>query len=150
MVEVTQYYILKYSKIQRCKRPFMVIWSAVRFPTGEIPPDLMQVVLNTGVPKHAILNAARMAPEREDSKWQELCIQDLEEQLKQDREQQRQEQSNLGDGSCAIRMVEPRTNAFVTCGHVCTCQSCSNELFMMKTGTNDGRRRNCRAQMSNL
>ena len=98
----------------------MVIWSAVRFPTGEIPPDLMQVVLNTGVPKHAILNAARMALEREASKRQELRIQDLEVQLQQEREQRRQEQCNLGDGSCAIRMVEPRTNAFVTCGHVCT------------------------------
>ncbi|OEU23163.1 hypothetical protein FRACYDRAFT_233332 [Fragilariopsis cylindrus CCMP1102] len=111
---------------------------------GEIPPDLLQVVLNTGITKHVILNAARMALEREASKRQELRIQDLEEQLQQ-------EQSNLGDGnlrdgSCVICMDEPRTNAFVTCGHVCTCQSCSNELFMMGTGTNDGRRRNRRAQ----
>ena len=61
-----------------------------------------------------------MALERDASKRQELRIQDLEEQLQQDREQQRQEQSNRGDGSCGICMDEPRTNAFVTCGHVCT------------------------------
>jgi hypothetical protein len=118
------------------------IWSAIRSPMGEIPPDLMQVALNTGIPKHTILNVARVALEREAAKRQELRIQDLEEQLQQEREQRRQEQINRGDGSCVICMDEPRTNAFVTCGHVCTCQSCSNELFMMGTGTNDGRRRN--------
>jgi len=122
------------------------IWSAKRSPTGEITSDLMQVALNSGIPKHAILYAARVAIEKEAAKRQELRIQDLEEQLQQEREQRRQEQINRGDGSCVICMDEPRTNAFVTCGHVCTCQSCSNELFMMGTGTNDGRRHNRRAQ----
>jgi hypothetical protein len=122
------------------------IWSAIRSPSGDIVPDLMQVALNTGLPTHAILNAARVALQRETAKLQELRIQALEEQIQQEREQRRLEQINLGDGSCVICMDEPRTNAFITCGHVCTCQSCSNELFMMGTGTNDGRRRNRRAQ----
>jgi hypothetical protein len=126
------------------------IWSAIRSPTGEITPDLMQVAINTGLTKHAILNATRVARERDAANRQKQRIQDLEKQLQQEREQRRQEQINRGDGSCVICMDKPRTNAFVTCGHFCTCQSCSNELFIVGTGTgtgtNNGRRRNRCAQ----
>lgn len=41
------------------------IWSAIRNPNGTIDSDLMQAALRTGLPKQAILNAARVARERE-------------------------------------------------------------------------------------
>jgi hypothetical protein len=41
------------------------IWSAIRSPQGLIAPDLMEGALQTGLPKHAIINAARVARERE-------------------------------------------------------------------------------------
>jgi hypothetical protein len=41
------------------------IWSAIRSPDGSINPQLMQAALATGLPKHAILNAARVARDRE-------------------------------------------------------------------------------------
>ena len=60
------------------------IWSAIRSPEGEIAPDLMQAALNTGLPKHAILNAARVARERESAK---------RKQQRQQKQQQQQQQS---------------------------------------------------------
>jgi len=44
------------------------IWSAIRSPTGTIAPDLMNTALKTGLPRHAIENAARVAREREAAK----------------------------------------------------------------------------------
>ena len=41
------------------------IWSAIRSPTGEVDPTLMQAALSTGLPQNAILNAARVARDRE-------------------------------------------------------------------------------------
>lgn len=41
------------------------IWSAIRSPTGTIAPDLMEDAMKTGLPRHAILNAAKVARERE-------------------------------------------------------------------------------------
>lgn len=41
------------------------IWSAIRSPNGSIAPNLMQAALATGLPRHAIENAARVARERE-------------------------------------------------------------------------------------
>ena len=41
------------------------IWSALRSPTGEIDPALMLDALKSGIPKHAILNAALLARERD-------------------------------------------------------------------------------------
>eukprot|EP00977_Amphora_coffeiformis_P001774 scaffold353_cov185-Amphora_coffeaeformis.AAC.2 len=41
------------------------IWSAIRSPTGTVAPDLMHAALQTGLPRHAILNAARVARERD-------------------------------------------------------------------------------------
>eukprot|EP00980_Cylindrotheca_fusiformis_P020062 scaffold7139_cov115-Cylindrotheca_fusiformis.AAC.12 len=44
------------------------IWSAIRSPDGSIAPNLMQAALSTGLPRHAIENAARVARERESMK----------------------------------------------------------------------------------
>jgi hypothetical protein len=41
------------------------IWSAIRSPQGLIDPDLMEAALRTGLPKQAIINASRVARERE-------------------------------------------------------------------------------------
>jgi hypothetical protein len=41
------------------------IWSAIRSPDGNIAPDAMAQALATGLPQHAIVNAARVARERE-------------------------------------------------------------------------------------
>jgi uncharacterized protein (UPF0303 family) len=41
------------------------IWSAIRSTDGAIDKDLMEAAMATGLPKHAILNAARVARERE-------------------------------------------------------------------------------------
>lgn len=41
------------------------IWSAIRSPTGTVDPNLMNVALAAGLPKSAILNAVRVARERE-------------------------------------------------------------------------------------
>jgi hypothetical protein len=41
------------------------IWSAIRSQDGIIAPNLMQAALATGLPRHAIENAARVARERE-------------------------------------------------------------------------------------
>lgn len=41
------------------------IWSAIRSPDGTIAPDAMAQALATGLPQHAIVNAARVARERE-------------------------------------------------------------------------------------
>ena len=41
------------------------IWSAIRSADGSIAPDLLDAALATGLPKHAILNAAKVARERE-------------------------------------------------------------------------------------
>lgn len=60
------------------------IWSAIRDPNGQIRPDLMQAAMNTGLPKSAILNAARVAREREAQKRQQM------------RQQQRQQQQPQG------------------------------------------------------
>ena len=41
------------------------IWSAIRSPNGEVAPALMEEAIKTGLPRHAILNAAKVAKERE-------------------------------------------------------------------------------------
>lgn len=41
------------------------IWSAIRHPTGQVDPNLMEAALKTGLPQNAILNAAKVARERE-------------------------------------------------------------------------------------
>jgi hypothetical protein len=46
------------------------IWSAIRSQDGCIAPNLMQAALATGLPRHAIENAARVARERESMKRQ--------------------------------------------------------------------------------
>ena len=56
------------------------IWSAIRSPVGQVDPALMQAALKTGLPKHAILNAARVAREREAIKRKERQQQQLQEQ----------------------------------------------------------------------
>jgi len=107
------------------------LWSAVRSPTGEIDPKLLSAALNKGLPKQAIMNAASEALERatanrkevnDASQQQHKRIEHLEKQLKRKDKQ-------LNNGSCIICMDEPRNHVFVPCGHVCTCQSCSNELI---------------------
>jgi HSA len=44
------------------------IWSAIRSPSGEIDSKAMEEAIKAGLPKHAILNAARVAREREAQK----------------------------------------------------------------------------------
>lgn len=44
------------------------IWSAIRSPTGTVDPAAMQAAVNTGLPEHAVRNAARVAREREAEK----------------------------------------------------------------------------------
>jgi hypothetical protein len=41
------------------------IWSAIRSPTGTIESDLLEAALKTGLPRDAIIKAARVARERE-------------------------------------------------------------------------------------
>mmetsp|Transcript_8308 Transcript_8308/g.12055 ORF Transcript_8308/g.12055 Transcript_8308/m.12055 type:complete len:1428 (+) Transcript_8308:66-4349(+) len=41
------------------------IWSSIRSPTGDVDPEAMEEAVNAGLPRHAILNAARVARERE-------------------------------------------------------------------------------------
>lgn len=41
------------------------IWSSIRSPTGDVDPKAMEEAVNAGLPRHAILNAARVARERE-------------------------------------------------------------------------------------
>lgn len=47
------------------------IWSAIRSPDGSVAPDAMARALATGLPQHAILNAARVARDREAAKRKE-------------------------------------------------------------------------------
>jgi SNF2 family DNA or RNA helicase len=61
------------------------IWSSIRSPVGEIDPNLMQAAIATGIPRHAILNAAKVARERE--------------RLKQKEQQQRLQQQQGGIAS---------------------------------------------------
>jgi len=44
------------------------IWSAIKSPTGQIAPQLMQAALATGLPRSAIENAAQVARSRESMK----------------------------------------------------------------------------------
>jgi ATP-dependent helicase STH1/SNF2 len=48
------------------------IWSAIRSPTGTVDPKLMEAAVRTGLPKAAIVNAARVAREREAAKRQSM------------------------------------------------------------------------------
>jgi hypothetical protein len=61
------------------------IWSAIRSPDGSIAPDLMQAAMATGLPRNAILNAARVARDREAQKRQSM-----QQQQQQQQQQQRQ------------------------------------------------------------
>lgn len=58
------------------------IWSAIRSPTGMIDPGLMNAAMATGLPKTAILNAARVAREREAMKRKQAKDQIAQQQLK--------------------------------------------------------------------
>ena len=83
------------------------IWSAIRSPTGEIDPDLMLVALNLGLPKHAILNAARVAREREAAKRK--ATQYKQQQLQQQQQPQQhysQQQPNYSQQHCAAENTE--------------------------------------------
>jgi hypothetical protein len=52
------------------------IWSAIRHPEGMIDPDALQAALATGLPRPAIINAARVAREREALKKKALETQE--------------------------------------------------------------------------
>ena len=65
------------------------IWSAIRSPDGAVDPLLMQVALNTGLPKNAILNAARVARDREAMKRKQQ--QQLHQQARVPHQQQYQQ-----------------------------------------------------------
>jgi hypothetical protein len=65
------------------------IWSAIRSPDGAIAKDLMEAAMATGLPKHAILNAARVAREREALKRNGMPPQPRpQQQLMQQQQQQ--------------------------------------------------------------
>ena len=59
------------------------IWSAIRSPDGVIAPDLMNAALATGLPRHAILNAARVAREREAQKRKAMLQQQQQQKAQQ-------------------------------------------------------------------
>jgi hypothetical protein len=46
------------------------IWSSIRSPTGDIEHKYMQAALQTGLPRHAILNAVKVVRERDAAKRQ--------------------------------------------------------------------------------
>jgi hypothetical protein len=62
------------------------IWSAIRSPTGAVDPAAMQAAVATGLPEHAVRNAARVAREREAQKRQ----QQQQQQMAQQQQQQQQ------------------------------------------------------------
>lgn len=87
------------------------IWSAIRSPTGEIDPDLMLVALNSGLPKHAILNAARVAREREAAKRK--ATQYKQQQLQQQQQPQQhysQQQPNYSQQQHAQSALMPQSS----------------------------------------
>lgn len=66
------------------------IWSAIRSPTGTIDPAAMQAAIATGLPDHAVRNAARVAREREAQKRQQQ--QQQQQQLIASQQQQQKQQ----------------------------------------------------------
>jgi hypothetical protein len=66
------------------------IWSAIRSPDGTIAPEAMAQALATGLPQHAVVNAARVAREREALKRKGLEPTAQSTQLFQQTEQQQQ------------------------------------------------------------
>ena len=87
------------------------IWSAIRSPTGEIDPDLMLVALNSGLPKHAILNAARVAREREAAKRK--ATQYKQQQLQQQQQPQQhysQQQPNYSQQQHTQSALMPQSS----------------------------------------
>ena len=91
------------------------IWSAIRSPEGVIAPDLMNAALATGLPRHAILNAARVAREREAQKRKAMLQQQQNSQLQnqpQPRPQQtqqsyQQQQISIGSNSSSASVRSP-------------------------------------------
>jgi hypothetical protein len=66
------------------------IWSAIRSPDGVIDADLMGAALATGLPQNAILNAARVAREREALKRKSIAQQQQPpQQMQQQQAQQK-------------------------------------------------------------
>lgn len=59
------------------------IWSAIKSPHGEIDPHHMQAALQSGLPRNAILNAAKVAREREATKRHQLLQQPQQQQHQQ-------------------------------------------------------------------
>lgn len=72
------------------------IWSAIRSPTGTVDPVAMREAVQTGLPQHAVQNAARVAREREASKRANAQKQkQLQEQQQRERERQQQRLQQL-------------------------------------------------------
>jgi hypothetical protein len=67
------------------------IWSAIRSPEGAIANDLMDAALATGLPRHAIENAARVARERE--AFKRKTMQEQQQQQQQLAQQQQQQKA---------------------------------------------------------
>lgn len=63
------------------------IWSAIRSPTGDVAPDLMEAALRTGLPRQAILNASRVAREREAQKRRQRMEEEQQQRLQQAQQQ---------------------------------------------------------------
>lgn len=55
------------------------IWSALKSPTGEVDPPLMQAALQTGLPHHVILNAVRVSRQRDAAKREENKLKYLQQ-----------------------------------------------------------------------
>jgi hypothetical protein len=70
------------------------IWSAIRSPTGAIDPAVMQAAVATGLPEHAVRNAARVARDREVQKrqTQQQLAQQQHQMVQQQQQQQNQQQ----------------------------------------------------------
>lgn len=85
------------------------IWSAIRSPSGTVDPDLMEAALKTGLPKHAILNAARVAREREAEKRKTLQQQQLQQQQQgQARTVASQSTVGVATPSVSVTVSQPR------------------------------------------
>jgi ATP-dependent helicase STH1/SNF2 len=76
------------------------IWSAIKSPTGTVDPNLLQAAILTGLPKQAIINAAKVAREREAAKRQQ--------QQHQHPQQQQQGSASKGQMPPHLHMHQPQ------------------------------------------
>lgn len=91
------------------------IWSAIRSPDGSIAPDAMARALATGLPHNAIMNAARVAREREALKRKGLAEQQAKataaaqaQAARQQQVQQLHRQQQMARAAAPVPRPDPR------------------------------------------